>query len=429
MKTSNHNIGDILLAKCSAIGSWFERHAKIVMPVVLLLCVAVTVFISINANRKDAEEKEDVEANTTLEETADTEYDVPLVPLQENTVPEITELINSYYDAMVAGDAETIRQIKNGIEDAEAIRIEETGKYIDSYPTIDIYTKTGPVENSYLVYVASTVKFTDYEEPVPGMRVFYARADENGQYHIIEDTKCDDYEENYMRTVSLQDDVVDLNNKVTVAYNDMVKTNVELAEFIVDLNAEIEKNVGAILVEADAEAQPEQSGEGTEADSAESGETQEPVYSVVTKVRATDVVNIRSSDSETADKLGKAAIGDEFKLIEKIGNGWSKIEYEGGEAYIKSEFLEDIETMEASAEDEEEQETEEPAADAAETASSGTVTVLETVRVRKGASETSDKLGTVYAGDKLELVMKQADGWTKIKYNGEIAYVKSDYVE
>ena len=84
--------------------------------------------------------------------------------------------------------------------------------------------------------------------------------------------------------------------------------------------------------------------------------------------------------------------------------------------------------MEASAEDEEEQETEEPAADAAETASSGTVTVLETVRVRKGASETSDKLGTVYAGDKLELVMKQADGWTKIKYNGQIAYVKSDYV-
>ena len=51
------------------------------------------------------------------------------------------------------------------------------------------------------------------------------------------------------------------------------------------------------------------------------------------------------------------------------------------------------------------------------------------VRIRKGASENSDKLGTAYAGEKLEVIMKQADGWTKIKYNGQTAYVKSDYVE
>ena len=31
------------------------------------------------------------------------------------------------------------------------------------------------------------------------------------------------------------------------------------------------------------------------------------------------------------------------------GNGWSKISYEGGEAYIKSEFLEPSETQQADA--------------------------------------------------------------------------------
>ena len=35
--------------------------------------------------------------------------------------------------------------------------------------------------------------------------------------------------------------------------------------------------------------------------------------------------------------------------MEEKGNGWSKIEYEGREAYIKSEFLEPSETTEASA--------------------------------------------------------------------------------
>ena len=53
----------------------------------------------------------------------------------------------------------------------------------------------------------------------------------------------------------------------------------------------------------------------------------------------------------------------------------------------------------------------------------------ESVKVRKSASTDADALGTAYAGDELELVMKQADGWTKVKYKGQTAFVKSDYVE
>ena len=49
--------------------------------------------------------------------------------------------------------------------------------------------------------------------------------------------------------------------------------------------------------------------------------------------------------------------------------------------------------------------------------------------MRKSASTDAESLGTAYEGDKLELLMKQADGWTRIKYKGQTAYVKSDYVE
>ena len=62
-KTSNNNIGGILLANLEAIGNWLVKHAKIVMPVVLIACVAVTIFVSVNANRKSANRQEDVEAN------------------------------------------------------------------------------------------------------------------------------------------------------------------------------------------------------------------------------------------------------------------------------------------------------------------------------------------------------------------------------
>ncbi len=154
----------------------------------------------------------------------------------------------------------------------------------------------------------------------------------------------------------------------------------------------------------------------------------------MTKVKAIDVVNIRTSDSETADKLGKAAVGDEFELLEEKGNGWSKIKYEGGEAFIKSDYLEPSESMAASDveqnEDEEEGDSQEQADNSDDSAATnGTVTVKETVRIRSGASENSEKIATAYMGETFDVIMKQADGWTKIKYNGQTAYVKSDYVE
>lgn len=430
MKTSNNGLGDILLAKLDSLGSWLVKHAKIVMPVVLAACVIITVVISVRANKKEAEQQENIAANSTLEETMEAaEYVVPEVALQQNTNPEITELVNTYYTAQAAGDIDTIRSLVNTIDDSEILRIEETSKYIDSYPTLDIYTKEGPVENTYIVYVCSELKFTDYDDLFPGMKVFYVCMDENGKYYINESEEGDDNELAYIREVTLQDDVIDLNNKVAAAYNDMVAENPDLAQFILDLNAEIKKNVGGALAQDTEESGTEAGSEEAEAQTGTEENAEEGPEVVVTKVKATDVVNIRSSDSETADKLGKAAIGDEFKLLEKIGNGWSKIEYEGGEAYIKSEFLEDIETEVVDNGNEAENEEPEEDTETATVETNGTVTVIENVRIRSSASENSEKLGTAYAGEKLELVMKQADGWTKIKYNGRTAYVKSDYVK
>ena len=415
------------MAKLEAIGNWLVKHAKIVMPVVLIACVAVTVFVSVNANRKNANRQENVEANSNVEDTEDNTFVVPQVPLQKNEDPKIEELINAYYTASVNNDIETIRSLVENLDDTEILQIQETSKYAESYPTVDIYTKEGPTDNTILVYVCSEVKFTDFEEPVPGMKPFYVHIDENGDYHIMEDIECSESEANYIRIVSLQDDVVDMNNRVVAAYNDMVASDPDLAEFLLDLRKEIEKNVGEVLVQTEENTESAEDGDGTDAAEAgtESDNTEtDQTEMVVTKVRAIDVVNIRSSDSETADKLGKAAIGDEFKLLEKIGNGWSKIEYEGSEAYIKSEFLEDIETEAASAVN-----TSTPEAAGQEAQVTGTVKVKENVRIRSSASENSEKIGVAYAGTSLEVIMKRADGWTEIKYNGKSAFVKSDYVE
>lgn len=428
MNTSNNDLKEILLEKFEDLKNFLFKNIKIVLPVVLLVCVLITVFVAVSANNKKAEDEAvAVETEPIPEETAVATIATPEVALEENAYTDVNDFIGDYYSAMAEGDIDHILQMNNYIPDIEKITIEENSKYIEEYKDIDVYTKAGPVEGSYIAYVYSETKFKDYETVVPGMQAFYLCTDDNNELYINDGDESTAVT-SYIREVSLQDDVVDLNNKVAVAYNDMLAEDEDLSAFLVDLTETIVASVGESLAAAEG-SETEETVEETEEENG--GQT---VLTKVTKVKATDVVNIRTSDSETADKLGKASVGEEFTLLEERGNGWSKIEYQGKEAFMKSEYLEasaeEVVVTDNSATEEQTEETAGNDASANDNAqASGTVTVKENVRIRAGASETAEKIATAYRGEKLDLVMKQADGWTKIKYNGKTAYVKSEYVE
>lgn len=424
MNTSNNDLKEYLLEKLEEFKGFLSRNLRIVLPAVLLVCVLITVVVAITAGRKEeaGTEVAAVEVEQIPEESIATTITTPEVVLEENAIPEVNSFFEKYYDAMASGDLDALSTMNNYIDDTERIRIQENSKYIDQYENLDVYTKTGPVEGAYLAYVYSEIKFRDYETLVPGMQAYYLCTDDQGKLYV-NDGEEDATVTSYIREVSLQDDVVDLNNKVAVAYNDMLAEDEELSAFLVDLTSTIGAAVGEALAKEEGSEVVEEEPEEEEA---------APVLTKVTKVKTTDVVNVRSSDSETADKLGKAQTGQEFELVEQRGNGWSKIIFEGKEAYIKSDYLEASaeEIIVADNASEEGDGNGDSNSETAENVNvSGKVTVKENVRVRDAASENGNKLGTVYVGDKLDFVEKMSNGWTKIKYNGKIAYVKSDYVE
>ena len=441
MKHSEQNKMHVLMSKFMTVGDWIMDHNKIVMPLVLVVCVLITIMVAVNANKREALEKEAEQAAIALASDeslgASDELEIPDVPLEENAHPEINDMVRTYYNAQVEGDIATITSLNAYLNEIETIRMQELSKYIDSYPTLNVYTKPGLEENTYVAYVCSEVLFTDAEVALPGMQTYYIGLNtEEGSF--INDGTYDDTVWNYIKQLTLQDDVVDLNNKVTVEYNELLAEDEELNEFIAYLREKTNEDVGEILAaaeESQAETEPE-----PEADE-ESGEG-EISQSVLRKVKATDVVNIRSSDSEEADKIDKAQVGQEFTLVEQRENGWSQVRYNDKDAFIKSEYLElisevivDDDTQTASNTDAEEPEEDAAPSPAQKPASTskdeiiGTVEVIESVKIRKGASTDSESLGTVFGGEILDVIMKQADGWTKIKYKGEIAYVKSEYVE
>ena len=399
--------------KIHSIGNYIIKHNKVVLPAVVVVAVAITVSVSLSLSNRHKEAQQEAEIASAASETA-TETATEEVPLVANEEGAIYTLIATYYNAMATGDEETLRSVCDEISDKDMYRYVELSQYIDYYPTLEIYTKTGPEEGSVIAYVYYKISFVGHEEEVPGYQALYICTNDQGGLYIKRGENSEEVNE-YIKTVSTQDDVVEFNNKITVEYNELMVDHPEVLQYISELDSQVsivvgEKLANQVAAETQvAEAGTEEGSTDGQDTQTENGEQQEAEDQGPQYVTTTTTVNVRSSDSEQADKLGKVSGGTKLQVLEQRPNGWTKVDYEGKEGYIKTEFLQLAES-------------------AAGTETIGTVTATTNINVRASASETADRLGVLSGGDSAELVGTEGD-WSKIKYNGQIGYVKSEYVQ
>ena len=392
----------------------------VLLAVILIIAIIAGVFAGKNAQQASSDPAQDVAGQGTesasvesaeSSESAGTEE----VALEEDAYPQINAVMKDYYQAATDGDIEKIRTLTDSADEETLIYQQKRSAYIEEYRDLKCYTKAGPVDNSYVVYVYYEVKFKDMETLVPGISPYLVYTREDGSCYIQEG-EVDEAENLYLEEISAQDDVVDLMNRVQVKFNEVVLENKDLNNYLAQMRKDLKVEVGEALAEAEAESQEQQ----------EAAPEPEPSVNA-TQVRATDVVNVRASDSEQAEKLGKVQTGTVLPLLESKANGWTKVEYEGKEGYIKSDYLEAL-AAEGEAENGDDQAA--PAEDGgAQVASGEKIKVGDTINVRKAASENADKLGVCYQGDELEILMKQADGWTRVKYKGQTGYVKTEVLK
>jgi len=389
--------------------------AKILLPVAACAIIVVVIISYIGSQKSQTVD------NPSLD-TADHSSEVHVAtlsdePLEKNAYTNVNELMQAFCTAMADGDMDTVRALKDYNTDKEIITYQEKSGFIERYDNINCYTKPGIEDNSYFVYVTYDVKFKDIETEAPGLNAFYVYTSEDGSLKIDGDT-----EENIkaaFKLVTSQDDVVDLYNKINVSYNDATVSDDALGKFMEELPATIRASVGVAL--AQLETQGESENESGETPQTEIAETQpveteipseEPLQNQVVNqiVRTTDTVNVRSSDSEEADRIGKAQVGTELRRIEERINGWSKVIFEDREAYIKSDYLEVV-TNEVTAEP-----------------TGVVVTASTNVNVRSQANQESERLGSAQAGSSYSLLEDQGE-WYKIDYNGTTGYVKAEFFE
>ncbi|MCD8381191.1 MAG: SH3 domain-containing protein [Lachnospiraceae bacterium] len=381
------------------------KKRMLILSVVIVLAVAVFVSGMLVYHKNDSANSES-EQETAVDNSAISEETIAAVsvdnPLEADKYPEINELVVKYLNAIAEGDVDTMTEICSNVTDTEKIRIQELGKYIDAFPEYNVFTKLGPVENSYVVYAAARAQFPGIDTLVPGIYCLYICMDEDGDYYINEDTLTDE-ELAYIDALASDESVMELCNSIDEEYQELLESDSEIAAYIELMSNEIRDAVGTALVSVSSDSDGDSANDSEE-------ETDETVVAKSCQATTTDTINVRSSDSTAADKLGTIEKGTTIDVIEIRVNGWAQIEYNGVTAYVKTDYLEII----SSADNE---------------PTNGYVVTTDTVNVRASASTDGEKLGQVAAGEVLEWVEDVTGGFSKIKYEGSIAYIATEYLE
>ena len=328
IKRKGDSVKETMKEKLMSVRDFILAHGKIVFPILLIAAVAVTVVFALNAGKDKTDEVAGTPGTTEVADVSDgnsieeTSLTVPDVPLEKDAYETVNNLMTTYYQAVADGDVDTISSIQSSVEDMERIRIVELGKYIESYPTVEVYTKPGPEENSYIVIAYTRAIMSYYpEDYFPGYATFYVCTREDGTLYINQED-IDEPVADYIRQIMLQDDVVELHNKIEVEYKEICLDKPELFNYIAEVEKQVKQSVGEILA-SEAQAQDVSGGDvsGTDISGGDAGsaETQPetPVVTGPVYATATTTVNVRSSDSETADKHGKVTSGTKVEVLEQ----------------------------------------------------------------------------------------------------------------
>ena len=386
-----------------------QHYQYLIVGGLFIILVVVLAVFSIKHKKDKSEDEETTEATEVSTEVAydeNAEIPLPTEELKVDAYPEVNALVSSYFTAMATGDVTTLSAICSDLDDPAKIRIQEKANYTESYDDLKCYTKPGPIPNSYIVFAYYQIKYVNIDTKAPGLSSLYVCTDDNtGSLYVYNGDLAENVS-NYIKGVAAQEDVVALLSEVDTEYTNAVESDKTLKAFMDALPARLDEAVAARLASG---ATVDESAGGAE-------------ENVEVTVRLTDAVRIRSSadDSDTSNVIAKAAKGDTYTKIGEEDN-WTKIRYKDTEAYVSSDYVEEVEASSDGGSE---------GGDSGTTAAaSGSITVNDSgVRVRSTPDTSSDGniIGRADSGATYNLT-GESDGWYQIDFNGSTGYIKSDF--
>ena len=272
--------------------------------------------------------------------------------LEENSHSSIERLVSKYLDCIVNGDVDALESIVDELSDTDKEEVKKLDKAYESYSDLKCYTKKGPDEDSYIVFVCCDMKIAGVETLAPYISCLYiGPKDESGNRYIrYNNVEEDQTLQAYVQELEQDPEVKALYDDVNARYQEALNSDPTLAEFVQNATGKANENTETVEQETPAADEATEQGDAQE----ETGEapaaeeqTEEPAEEEAPaaeaqnrETRVTESVNIRSEASTDSDRIALAYQGDAITQIESYDNGWSKVEYKGETGYVKTEFLE-----------------------------------------------------------------------------------------
>lgn len=167
-----------------------------------------------------------------------------------------------------------------------------------------------------------------------------------------------------------------------------------------------------------------------------------PVYTEVEDVIiAQEEAHVRNGPSIKAQSLGKVKQYGELIRIAEGSDGWSKVKFKDSEAYVFTLYFKVKEHKPVEVENPDSAESQPESVNnitvaqtyttdtgAVYTIVNETVTAARTVNVRKGPGTNYEKVGSLAGAKSIVRVAIGDDGWSKVIYEGEEAYILTRYL-
>lgn len=300
------------------------RYILLGLGVVLILVIAFFAVRLVTGIGSPKEKETEITTEAVTENSEDKEQaaqgedktaEVEVSDLERNQ-PEIYNLISKYYTARADKDFDTLKGMCQSFDDSIQEEIEKQDAAIESYSNIITYSKNGPEEGTYIVYVYFDVKLTGIDTLAPTLREVYAVTDVEGNLMVGDKTDVADYLLERQADADVQALVSDVNQKLEVAR----ASDEDLNNFV-----EAQQN-------------------GTTPTTSEDGDTvgDASLAATGTMYAATDV-NVRGTPSTDGTLYGSLMTGQEVTVMENLDSGWSKVTYTTNgttiEGYVMTQYL------------------------------------------------------------------------------------------
>lgn len=295
---------------------WLSDNLRYILLGLAIVVVLVLLFFGIKTltggsadedkkPQKNTEQQQEPEETDSDDSDADIQSDKEEEnSLEKNAYPEVNSLINAFYTAWGQKNVDRMKELTDSFDATDEAKV-LNATYIESYNDVNVYTKKGLTEDSFVVFVSYELKFTDVKTAAPGLAQLYVTKNEDGVY-IIHNDKEDAEVSEYIDKATQDEDVKALIQEVETKLNEAMESDEDLKAFEEQLGNET--NMASL---------------------ADNGST----------LTTQDICNMRNTPSTDGEILIQLDAGVQVKKVNNADDNWIQVEYNGQTGYVYGDLL------------------------------------------------------------------------------------------